>query len=106
MHKWGPWRAGEQSLFLVGHGEGLSLLPRVNLVAWNTTTPRLGALAPRRELSATLLRTAARVAGEGHRSMWPQFCHLCPNQAIPPSPPAINRMPLWTYLSPTHLSLT
>lgn len=105
MHKWGPWRAGEQSRFLVGHREGLSLLPRVNLVAWNTTTPRLGALAPHRELPATLLRTAARVAGKGHRSMWPQFCHLCPNQAIPPSPP-INRMPLWTYLSPTHLSLT
>lgn len=105
MHKWGPWRAGEQSRFLVGHREGLSLLPRVNLVAWNTTTPRLGALAPHRELPATLLRTVARVAGKGHRSMWPQFCHLCPNQAIPPSPP-INRMPLWTYLSPTHLSLT
>lgn len=105
MHKWGPWRAGEQSRFLVGHREGLSLLPRVNLVAWNTTTPRPGALAPHRELPATLLRTAARVAGKGHRSMWPQFCHLCPNQAIPPSPP-INRMPLWTYLSPTHLSLT
>ena len=44
MLKWGQWRAGEQSLFLVGHGEGLSLLPRVNPVAWNTTPPRLGAL--------------------------------------------------------------
>lgn len=94
MLKWGQWRAGEQSLFLVGHGEGLSLLPRVNPVAWNTTTPRLGALASSRELPATLLRTAARVAGRGHRSMWPQLCHLCPNQAIPPSPLAINRMPL------------
>lgn len=92
-------------MFLVGHWEGLSLLSRVNHVAWNTTTPRLGALAPRRELPAALLRTAARAAGRGHRSLWPQLCHLCPNQATPPSPP-INRTPLWTYLSPTHLSLT
>ena len=71
MHKWGPWRAGEQSLFLVGRWEGLSLLPRVNLVAWNTPTPRLGAPAPRRELPAALLRTAAHAAGRGHRSLTP-----------------------------------